>query len=210
MEKSKLPLTAILLAGGESKRMGTDKAFLKLGKERLVDIVFRKLDKLFSDIIIVTDRQREFSYLPARLTGDIIKNSEKCALRGIHAGLSMANSSSCFVVGCDMPFLSLPLVHYMSRFAANFDIVAPHLGGYYQPLFAFYKKSILNCITQRLKDNRLKLTGLYPYLKVKPIREGTVKRFDPQMLSFHNVNTKESFVKAQNIYNLSESGFKYQ
>lgn len=205
MEKSRLSFSAVLLAGGESKRMGRDKAFLKLGEERLVDLVFRKLNALFFETIIVTDRQQELSYLPARFTGDLFKNSEKCALRGIHAGLSLATGPSCFVVGCDMPFLSLPLIQHMSHFAVDYDVVAPYLGGYYQPLFAFYNRSTLDFITQRLQENKLKLTGLYPHLNVKPIDEGTVKRFDPQMLSFHNVNTKDSFSKAQEYYRISES-----
>lgn len=203
---SKLPFTAVLLAGGESKRMGRDKAFLKLGKERLIDIVFRKLDHLFSEVIIVADRWQDLNYLPAKkFTGDLFKKSEKCALRGVHAGLSLATSPSCFIAGCDMPFLSLPLIRYMSRFTADFDIVAPHLEGHYQPLYAFYKKSILGFVTQRLESNKLQLQGIYPHLKVKAIGEGAVKRFDPQLLSFHNVNTKENFQKAQKFYNLIES-----
>lgn len=210
MEKSKLPFTAVLLAGGESKRMGMDKVFLKLGKERLIDLVFRKLNKLFSEVIIVTDRCRELSYLPAKFTGDLFEGGPKCALRGIHAGLSLATASSCFVVGCDMPFISPSLIRYMSRFATEFDVVVPHLGEHYQPLFAFHNKSILGIITQHLEEDKLKLTGIYPLLDIKCIGERTVKRFDPLLLSFHNLNTKESYFQALELYNLSQSCFNLQ
>jgi len=202
---AKLPFSAVLLAGGESKRMGRDKAFLKLGGERLIDIVFQKLDHLFSEVIIVADRQ-DFNYLPAKkITGDLFKKSEKCALRGVHTGLSLTTSSACFIAGCDMPFLSLSLIRYMSRFIKDYDIVAPHLEGHYQPLYAFYRKSILEFVTQRLESNKLQLQGIYPHLKVKAIGEAAVKRYDPQLSSFHNVNTKENYLRAQKFYNLMES-----
>jgi molybdopterin-guanine dinucleotide biosynthesis protein A len=206
----KLSFSAILLAGGDSKRMGMNKAFLKLGKERLIDIAFRKLDNLFSEVVIVADRWQELSYLPARFTGDLFKNGQKCALRGLHAGLSLSNSPSSFVMGCDMPFLSLSLIRYMSRFATDFDVVVPRLGEYHQPLFAFYKKSILGIITQRLEEKKLRLTGLYPYLNIKEIGEETVKHFDPQMLSFYNVNTQENYHRAKKLYNLPDSCFTLQ
>ncbi len=207
MTKSKLPFTAVLLAGGESKRMGKDKVFLKLGKERLIDLVFRKLDSLFSEVIIVSDRCQELSYLPAKFTGDLFGKGPKCALRGIHAGLSLATTSSSFITGCDMPFISLPLIRYMSRFAGEFEVVVPRLGEYYQPLFAFHNKSILDTITWHLEENKLKLTGIYPHLEIKCIEEKIIKRFDPLMLSFHNLNTKESLHHAQKVYNLSQSCF---
>lgn len=205
MQKPKISFSAVLLAGGESKRMGMNKAFLKLGQERLIDIAFRKLDSLFSEVVIVADRWQELSYLPARFTGDLFKNGQKCALRGIHAGLSLSTSPSSFIMGCDMPFLSLPLIRYMSRFATEFDIVAPRLGEYYQPLFAFYNKSTLKLIARRLEENKLKVTGFYSHLKIKEIREEAIKHFDPQMFSFFNVNTQESYLTAKKLYNLPES-----
>ncbi|NMB34883.1 MAG: molybdenum cofactor guanylyltransferase [Firmicutes bacterium] len=210
MKKSKLPFTAVLLAGGESKRMGMDKVFLKLGKERLIDLVFRKLNKLFAEVIIVTDRRRELSYLPANITEDLFGEGPKCALRGIHAGLSLATNASSFIVGCDMPFISPPLIRYMSRFALEFDVVVPYLGEHYQPLFAFYRKEILDNITWHLQEDKLKLTGIYPHLRVKCIEEKTIRSFDPLMLSFHNLNTKENYFQAQKLYNLSQSRFILQ
>ena len=204
MQKPKIPFTAILLAGGDSKRMGMNKAFLRLGRERLVDIIFRKLDKLFSEVIIVADCWQEFSYLPARFTGDLLKNGQKCALRGIHAGLSLATYPSSFILGCDMPFLSLPLIRYMSHFAAGYDIVVPRLEGYYQPLFAFYNKSTLESIARQLREKKLKITGFYAYSRIKEIGEEAIKCFDPQLFSFFNVNMRDNYLLAKKLYRLPQ------
>jgi molybdopterin-guanine dinucleotide biosynthesis protein A len=201
--KSKLSFSAVLLAGGNSRRMGIDKASLTLGADKLIDISFKKLDSLFSEVIIAADRWRKFSYLPAKFTDDLIKKGEKSSLRGIHSGLSLSTYCSSFIIGCDMPFLSLPLIDYMSRFAVDFDIVVPRLGEYYQPLFAFYKKSTLESITRQLKENKLKLTGFYAHYRVREITEEAIRHFDPQLLSFFNVNTKENYKTAQKIYNES-------
>jgi molybdopterin-guanine dinucleotide biosynthesis protein A len=193
----KLSFSAVLLAGGDSKRMGTNKAFLALEGRNLVDIVFEKLDSLFKEVIVVTDRLDEFAYLPARLTTDLVNEGDKNALRGIQAGLTLSSYSSSFVIACDMPFLALPLIHYMSRFAGEFDIVVPRVGHYYQPLFAFYNKTTLEVINRQLGDKKLKIVAFYSGLHLKEIGEDIVRFFDPHMLSFYNINTKEEFLMAK-------------
>ncbi|MDO9534730.1 MAG: molybdenum cofactor guanylyltransferase [Bacillota bacterium] len=197
---TKLSLSAVILAGGDSKRMGTNKAFLRLEGKNLIDHVFYKLYDLFSEIVIVTDRPDEFAYLSAKLTGDIFVQEEKNALRGIHAGLTASTNLSGFVVGCDMPFLSLSLIKYMSGFALDFDVVVPRVGEYNQPLFAFYNKTALNLITTRLENKRFKIVDLYQELKTKEIEEETIRYFDPHLLSFSNINTKEDFNRAKIQY----------
>jgi len=202
--KRKLSLSAILLAGGENKRMGIKKAFLKVGGNTFIDIIYRKMDELFSEIIVVTDLPQDFSYLKARITTDLIQNSEKNALRGIHAGLSVASNPACFVVACDMPFLSLSLIKHMSQFALGYDIVVPLLDGYYQPLFAFYNKKALTLIQQRLEEKRYKIVDLYPHFHLKAIAEEIVRQHDPLLLSFSNINSPEDYRKIQEYWEINK------
>lgn len=196
----KLSFSAVILAGGDSKRMGTNKAFLKLDGQNIIDIVFEKLAGFFKEVIVVTDRPKEFGYLPARLTTDFINEGEKNALRGIQAGLTVSSFFSSFVVACDMPFLSLPLVNYMSSFAEDFDVVVPRIGPYYEPLFAFYNKKALGTINCHLEKKKFKIFDLYSVLNVKEISEQKVSFFDPKKLSFFNINTKEDFLTAKKFY----------
>jgi molybdopterin-guanine dinucleotide biosynthesis protein A len=197
---AKLPFSAVLLAGGDSKRIGTNKAFLELKGKPLIDIIFWKLEKLFSEVIIVTECIEKLSYLPAKLTSDIYNEGEKNPLRGIHAGLSLSTAPSSFVVACDMPFISHPLIRYMSHFALNFDVVVPQYGTYYQPLFAFYNKTTLEAIVQALVNREYKVARIYAQLNVKKIHNNVIQFFDPCYLSFFNVNSKEDYLKAKEYY----------
>ena len=172
--------------------MGTNKAFLRLEDSNLIDLVFNRVNSLFAETIVVSDRLEELAYLPAKLTKDLYTGVEKSALRGIHAGLTVSSYPASFVIGCDMPFFSLSLINYMSRFAVQYDVVVPRHGEHFQPLFAFYNKTTLDLILERLKENKLKISDLYRSLRIKDIVEDTIKEFDPTF-SFNNINTRDDY-----------------
>jgi molybdopterin-guanine dinucleotide biosynthesis protein A len=198
---AKLPFSAVVLAGGDSKRMGTNKAFLRLEGNNLIDLVFNKVNSLFAETIVVTDRIEELAYLPAKLTRDLFVGVEKNALRGIHAGLAVSSYPASFVIGCDMPFFSLTLIKYMSRFAIQYDVVVPRHGEFFQPLFAFYNKTTLGMILKQLKEKKLKISDLYRSLCIKEIGEDIIKDFDPHLISFNNINTRDDYYKLKKILN---------
>ncbi len=195
-----LPFSAAVLAGGESKRMGEDKAFIKLGSQRLIEIIVRKLNSLFAEVIIVSDKHKELSYLSVRLVTDILREGEKNSLRGIHAALSAASYPSCFIAACDMPFLSLGLIRHMAVFALDYDLVAPFLDGYYQPFFCFYNQRVLPAISEALELKHYKVTSLFDKLRVKKIDKDIVEMYDPAQLSFLNINTPDVLRYAESIF----------
>ncbi len=193
-------LSAVILAGGDSKRMGTNKAFLTLDGKPLVELVFRKLESIFDEILIVTDRVEEFRYLNGKIVSDILHVGEKNALRGIHSGLFHASSQACFFIGCDMPFISRSLIGHMSKHALNYDAVIPCVGGYFQPLFAFYNRGILDLIASFLEEKNFKVTAFYSEIKIREIDEKTITSYDPEMISFFNINTPLDYEKAKKLY----------
>lgn len=207
---TKLPLSAVILAGGDSKRMGTNKAFLRLEDSNLIDLVFNRVNSLFAETIVVSDRLEELAYLPAKLTKDLYTGVEKSALRGIHAGLTVSSYPASFVIGCDMPFFSLSLINYMSRFAIQYDVVVPRHGEHFQPLFAFYNKTTLDLILERLKENKLKISDLYRSLRIKDIVEDTIKEFDPHFFSFNNINTRDDYYKLKKNFEHKSLPFDYE
>lgn len=193
-----LPFSGVIIAGGDSKRMGERKALLKLGSQSLVEIIFNKLKKLFAEVIIVSDINSELAHLQgAVLAEDIYKEGGKSPLRGIQAALAVSTQPASFVIACDMPFFSLSLIEYMSKFADDNDVVVPQIEGYYQPLFAFYHSRLFDFITKALSEKRYKINELYSQLKVKEIEENAIKSFDPFLFSFYNINTKEAYEKAK-------------
>lgn len=207
---TKLPLSAVILAGGDSKRMGTNKAFLRLEDSNLIDLVFNRVNSLFAETIVVSDRLEELAYLPAKFTRDLFTGVEKSALRGIHAGLTVSSYPASFVIGCDMPFFSLSLINYMSRFAIQYDVVVPRHGEHFQPLFAFYNKTTLDLILERLKENKLKISDLYRSLRIKDIGEDTIKEFDPHFFSFNNINTRDDYYKLKKNFEHKSLPFDYE
>ena len=193
------PLTAIILAGGKSSRIGADqdKAMLKLNGKRLIDIVISKLKYLVGDnIIIVGPPEKYPSY--KQVVPDLFK--QKGLLVGLYSGLKASASRHNLVVGCDMPFLKPELLQYMGDKIDSNDIIIPSYSrGYVEPLCAIYSKDCLEVIKKNIKDGILSIRRIFPYLKIKYIEEKEIKKFDPELNSFFNINYKEDFIMAEEL-----------
>lgn len=188
---------AVILAGGDSKRLGRPKALLQFGSKTLIRVVIDRLLLLFQQITVVTDRPELFEGLPVRITGDLLTSGPKTPLRGIHAGLSVSALPYQFVTACDMPFINAGLVQYMAALASTYDVVVPRVGEYYQPLHAFYARSCLEPIRDLVEAGEGKVTGFYGGLKVRYIGLHEIIRFDPMQVSFFNINTWDDYREAR-------------
>jgi molybdenum cofactor guanylyltransferase len=180
---------AIILAGGDSKRLGKPKPLLELGGKTLIRRAVERLSPFFSEITVITDRRDYLDGLPVGHVRDLLADPPKSPLKGIHAGLSVSSLPYQFVAACDMPFFCLPLIEYMAGFAAAYDAVVPRIGDHYQPLHAFYRRSCLEVIRQQLAEEKLKVTGFYSRLRVRYVGLAEITRFDPGQESFFNINT---------------------
>ncbi len=184
---------AVILAGGDSKRLGEPKALLDFEGRSLIELMISRLGRYFDQLTVVTDRPDLYSNLPVRLTGDLLKDEQKSPLRGIHAGLSVSNLPYQFVAACDMPFLNLELIKYMEEFAPDFDAVVPRIGEYYQPLHAYYNRSCIKIIEEQVSLGRYKVTDFYDHLKIRFIGLKEILRVDPDQESFININTRSDY-----------------
>lgn len=187
---------AVILAGGDSKRLGRPKALLDFNGLSLIELIIKRLNPFFRQITVVTDRPELFSGLPIRLSDDIIKLDQKSPLRGIHAGLKTLDLPYQFVTACDMPFLNLEMIKYMARFAADFDAVVPLIGNYYQPLHAFYSRCCAEMIEKQLRCGSYKVSDLYKKLNIRFLSAEEIMRFDPEQKSFFNINTWSDYERA--------------
>jgi molybdopterin-guanine dinucleotide biosynthesis protein A len=182
-----LTVSSIVLAGGQSSRLGTDKSFVNVNGQSLIEQIVAKLDRLSDDVIIVTNSPEKYSHLKTRLVGDIYPG--KGSLGGIYSGLRAAANAYGLVVACDMPFLDLNLLRYMIVLAHGHDVVIPRIGGLTEPLHAIYSKSCLGPIGCLLARGGLKIIDFFSEVRVRYVEEGEVDIFDPHHLSFFNVNT---------------------
>ncbi|MFQ6082703.1 MAG: molybdenum cofactor guanylyltransferase [Candidatus Aminicenantia bacterium] len=192
-------MTGIILAGGESKRL-KDKAFLKVGQKTIIEELIAKLIQLFEEIIIVVNSSQKFKHLGVRLIKDLIPS--KGPLGGLYSGLSVSSNVHNFLIACDMPFINPNLIKYMSQQIEDYDIVVPLTNRGFEALYAFYSINCLEKIKKQIEAGNLKIIDIYPYFKVRYITPREIEKFDPEGLSFFNMNTEEDLEKARKIANL--------
>lgn len=194
-------ISAVVLAGGSSSRMGQNKALLKLGTDTMIERVVKSLQPLFSEIIVVTNNEDQYSMLNnVRFVRDFKKLEVKSSLVGLYSGLFFANSNYIFVVACDMPLLCIPLIEFMKDKIKNQDILIPNINSYYEPLHAFYSKTCLASMKNQLDKKDYKILNFFSKVNVEIIDEAAIKQFDPHLNSFLNINNYEEYKKFKNKY----------
>ena len=191
-------MTAIILAGGKASRMGTDKAFLKIGNQHLIKRQIGLLRKIFEKIIIVTNSLPKYrGYKGIKIISDLITN--RGPLGGIYSGLVASSSTYNFVVACDMPFINQALIRYIIRNRDNYDIVIPKIDKKYHPLFGVYSKNCIPVIEKAFSKDKLNVSTIFPKVKTGFISREEIERFDKHLLSLININTQDDLAMVKEI-----------
>lgn len=186
--------TAIILTGGKSSRMGRPKALLLFDSEPLIVHIVRTFQRLFAETVVVAAPEQELPPLPATLVRDEL--AYQGPVGGIYYGLRAASGKVGFVTSCDVPFLNLRLISYLTSQISNYDVVVPYWQGRYQPLHAVYRQSVVPLLKEQLERGELRPIFLYKKVRTREIQEDEVRRFDPEGLSFLNMNTPEDYQAA--------------
>jgi molybdopterin-guanine dinucleotide biosynthesis protein A len=192
-----MKVTSIVLAGGKNRRLGRSKALEVIGGKDLIDRVVEGLEPLSEQTIIVTSQDK--SDLPIASKVEILVDlyPDKGPLGGIYTGLSASWSLYNLVTACDMPFLNTELLRYMIKISKDFDAVVPRLdNGMLEPLHAIYSKTCLSKIKRQLEKNELETYSIFNNMHVRYIEKTEYHRFDPQSLSFFNINYQSDLEKA--------------
>lgn len=184
---------AIILAGGNSSRLGREKAFLPWQGSTFIETLVTNLKGICQEVLLVTTPQHDLTFLPARVVYDILP--DKNSLGGLYAGLAQSNQPVNFVCACDMPLLLPELVRNLINKLEEFDAVVPHAHDRLQPLCAVYTKACLPFIEQQLQRNKLRMTAWLTQARVRIVPEAEVCGIDPALQSFFNVNTEEDYQK---------------
>ena len=186
-------MKAAILAGGKSRRMGRDKSLLTIRGEALILHVARALRRIFPDTFVVANEPAPYEAMGFEVTPDSLPGND--ALGGLHAAVSRADDSHVFVVGCDMPFLQPALLRAMADLGEGWDVVIPLRDGYPEPLCALYGKACEAPIRRRIAAGQLKMIGFHQDVRVLRIEEKRWRAWDPEGLSFGNLNTPEEYEK---------------
>jgi molybdopterin-guanine dinucleotide biosynthesis protein A len=196
-----LNISCIILAGGKSTRLGHDKILETVGNTSLLEQVVSRIDPLSKEIVIVTAKERTFSQLANRPKIKIVSDiyPGQGSLGGIYTGLVKSDSFYSLVVAADMPFVNTSLLKYMIGICEGYDFVLPRVNGLFEPLHAIYSKNCITPIESLLNSGNKVIVELFKYVKVKYIEADEVDKFDPEHLSFFNINTKEELELAKKI-----------
>lgn len=191
-------VSVAILAGGQSKRMGRDKAFLEVGGRPVIERVIGQVRTLTDDLFIGANAPEKYSHLGLPVVPDIYP--DRAALGGLYSVIRVARHPQVLVVACDMPFLKVALLQYLVDLAPQADIVIPLINPP-QPetLHAVYSKNCLPAIERRLLANQLRMIGFFTDVTVRYVERDEVAGFDSDFHSFINMNTPDDWQKVQAI-----------
>ena len=212
-----LPVTGVILAGGKSRRMGQNKALIQLGDDSLIGHVIRRMHRVTDELLLITNTPTEYAHLNVGMHGDIIPDTG--ALGGIYTGLTYASYDTVLCIACDSPFLEPKLLTYLVSVLGEYDAVMPYtyssrqtpfcrntdIGGtnpthdgqiILQTLCAAYSKRCLPIIELMLQESELRVHALQERAYIKRVSPEVWREFDPEGMSFFNINTPEDFERA--------------
>ena len=194
-------VTAVILAGGMSRRLGRNKALEPFQGEPLVRRVIRRMSHVTSNIIIVANDEERVAELdlPDNVTPVIDEYPGKGSLGGIYTGLRAAMTDWAVFCACDMPFPSPGLYDALLAERDANDAVVPVVDGRPEPIHAAYSHACLQPIREKLAADRLKISGFFEDVRVCYFTEDRVRAIDPNLLSFFNINTPQDLEKANQI-----------
>lgn len=194
--------SGIILAGGKGRRLGgRDKCSETIGNQTLLERVISSLSFLESLIIVTGTPGQTLPEIehtpPIRVVADDFPG--KGPLGGIYSGLVASAQASNLVVACDMPFLNQELLKYLLETAGKFDVVVLRIGEELEPLHAVYRKSCIEPIKRLFEEGHFNIRRLFDIVKVRYVTAAEIERFDPDHLSYFNINTREELELALEI-----------
>ncbi len=191
----KFPISVVISAGGKSSRMGTDKAFVRVGGQPIIERIVEQLDGYGAEMLVITNKPDRYRYLGLPMYGDVLP--DKGALGGLYTALHYAGQPHALVVACDMPFVNWPLLDHLCRLAPDFDAVVPRLDGEFEPFRAVYSKVCVEAMRAALDAGQMRVISFFPSVRLRVVEEAEVDRFDPQHVTFFNVNRPEDLARAE-------------
>ena len=195
-------MNIVILAKGESTRIGKGKAFLRVGKDRILDDMLRKIKGIKAcdeEIILVTNFPSLYKSYDVKIARDIIPHAGP--LGAVYTGLTVSRALYNFILACDMPFISTDLIQYMCQKEKDYDILVPRYQGYFESLHAIYSRSTVPRIREHLHQGIFKIQSLFSRVRTRYIQEEELNFFENWRSSFFNINKEVDLRRARETAN---------
>lgn len=193
-------LTVVIQAGGESRRMGRDKALIPFMSRPLIERVLERVAHLGDEILVTTNKPEGYRYLQVPLIPDLIPG--RGALGGLLTALSAAQNPHVAVVACDLPFANAELLEAERKLLVNSgsDAVIPRTEGGTEPFHAVYRRdTCLPAIQSAIDADKWRVDAWFSKIKLRFMYAEETMRFDPEQIAFWNVNTLEELYRAEQL-----------
>jgi molybdopterin-guanine dinucleotide biosynthesis protein A len=187
-------LNGVILAGGKSSRMGSEKGVIEVNGEKMIITLCRLLKPLVSNILIITSNS-DYQFLGYPLYADLILDSGPAG--GIFTGLSCSSTDKNLILPCDTPFLTTDFLHYLIEESGHAEITVPVYKSRIHPLCGVYSKTFLPEWEKRVRNGELKLVELLKHFQVKYLDIDLIPEFDGGRL-FRNINCPEDLAGDMN------------
>ncbi len=193
-----MPPGAIILAGGQSRRMGRAKALLRLRPKgpRLIELVRAAIQPVADEIVLSTNTPADFAWLGLPLVADAVPGAGPLA--GLAAGLAALRSEWALLIACDMPFLVTDLLRYLAdqRRAGDLAVVPLNAAGRPEPLCALYHQACLPALHAQLATGDYAMHAWLDRIASRRIPAADLRPYDPALRSFRNLNTPDDLADA--------------
>lgn len=195
-----MKLSVVIQAGGESRRMGANKALVKFKGKPLILRAVERLKPLADELLVTTNQPESLAFLHLPLVPDVLPG--RGALGGLYSALNAARNDLVAVVACDMPFVSPALIQKEAEQAGDaWDVVIPVTPqGFLEPLCAVYRRSTcLPVVKTALEAGEMKVIAWFPRVRVLKFNPAEAIRIHPGCDPFFNINTPEELELAEQL-----------
>lgn len=192
------PVSALILAGGRSTRMGRDKALLPHPEQREITFVVHlivQLSRYCQEVLLVARNAEQAQEYAPHVSVPIITDltPDIGPLMGIYSGLRAIHTSHALVTAVDMPFIQPQMIAFLLSQPRDESLIVPIVNDNPQVLFAVYPRAVLPIMAERLQAGLRGPRALLSAVPVRTIAEEQLRRVDPQLRSFVNINTPEAY-----------------
>ncbi len=187
--------SAIILAGGNSTRMGRPKALLDFGGVSLIERIVFQLRPVAQDIRIITNSPELYRFLNVPMHRDFIPNGGPLA--GIFTGLAITEREPLLVMACDTPFVTSAYFEFLfEHWSDEMDCLVPKIGKFYEPLAGLYSHRAMPAIEALLKKGNHKVEALFSEVRTQTLGENQLQVFGDLHRFFRNVNDLQDYETA--------------
>ncbi|MFN8671088.1 MAG: molybdenum cofactor guanylyltransferase [Candidatus Sericytochromatia bacterium] len=193
--------SSIILSGGNSTRIGQNKALLEVSGKTLIEVMVDNLKKISSKIYIVTDTPEEYTFFSNDNNISFVKDifpEKKSILAAMYSGLKVSEENYNFICSCDLPYLNINLINYLYSLKSDFDAIIPIFNNEPKTLHAFYSKNTLKVMEKVLDKGNKKVSRIFRDLNIKYVPQNALESEDEKLLSFFSIKTYLDYMLVNN------------